>query len=408
MYHPAVSRGEDVREGEPAGRARRDFVSPVVRDVAPSGIRKFFDLIARTKGVISLGVGEPDFTTPWHIREACVYSLEQGRTTYTSNAGAPELRRAVARDLRCRHGLEYDPEGEILVTVGVSEGVDLALRAVICPGDEVIVPEPCFVSYKPCVAFAGGRPVAVPLRASEDFKLRVEDLEPNLTPRTKVLMLCYPNNPTGAIMTREDLEPIAELAREHDLLVVSDEIYGELTYGGEHVSIASLPGLKERTILLDGFSKAYAMTGWRLGYAAGPAEVLSAMTKIHQYAIMCAPTMAQMAAVEALEHGEEEKRKMVEHYQRRRRLVLNGFREVGLPCFEPLGAFYIFPSIAPTGLASEEFAQRLLKEEKVAVVPGTAFGESGEGHIRCSYATSVENLTEALARIKRFVGSVVQ
>lgn len=381
----------------------RSFVNRQVAALPPSGIRRFFDLVAQTKGIISLGVGEPDFATPWHVREAAIYSLERGRTTYTSNWGLLELRQAIGRHLQAWQGLSYDPAAEILITVGVAEAIDLVMRAVVEPGDEVLIPEPCFVSYVPCAVLAGGKAVTIGLRAEDQFKLTPELLKASLTRRSKVLLLGFPNNPTGAVMTGEELAAIARIAVEHDLLVVSDEIYGDMTYGGEHTSIATLPGMRERTILLNGFSKAYAMTGWRIGYACGPAEVLGMMMKIHQYTIMCAPITGQLAALEALERGAAERDRMVAEYDRRRKLMLSGFRQMGLPCFEPRGAFYIFPSVTPTGLTEEEFAMRLLDEEKVAMVPGSAFGESGRGHIRCSYASSTANLTEALKRIGRFV-----
>lgn len=381
----------------------RSFVNRQVAALPPSGIRKFFDLVAQSKGIISLGVGEPDFTTPWHVRESAIYSLERGRTTYTSNWGMPELRQAIAKHLEAWQGLQYSPATDILITVGVAEAIDLVMRAVLEPGDEVLVPEPCFVSYVPCAVMAGGTAVTVPLRAEDDFKLTPELLRQYITPRSKVLLMGFPANPTGAVMTAAELEAIAQVAREHDLLVVSDEIYGDMTYGGEHRSIATLPGMQERTILLNGFSKAYAMTGWRIGYACGPAEIIGIMMKIHQYTIMCASIMGQVAAIEALKNGAAERDRMVAEYDRRRKLMYNGFRRMGLPCFEPRGAFYIFPSIEPTGLDEETFAMKLLEEEKVAVVPGSAFGPSGKGHIRCAYATSTENLTEALTRIGRFV-----
>lgn len=380
-------------------------LNPTVRSIPPSGIRKFFDLVAETKGVISLGVGEPDFVTPWHIREACIYSLEKGYTMYTSNYGMLELRQAVASNLAQEYGLEYDPRSEILITVGVSEALDLALRALICPGDEVIIPEPSYVSYGPCTLMAGGQPVPVPTSMENGFKLTAEQLERAVTPRTKVVVLSYPNNPTGAVMGRKDLLALAEVIRAHDLIVISDEIYDKLTYTGRHTCVAALPGMRDRTILLNGFSKSYAMTGWRVGYAAGNADFIGAMTKIHQYSMLCAPITAQMAALEALKNGRAAMMRMVEEYGRRRRLVVQAFREMGLPCFEPGGAFYAFPRISATGLSSEEFAEELLREEKVAVVPGNAFGSSGEGHVRCSYATSLENLSEALKRMARFVKS---
>jgi len=381
----------------------RNFINRNVAALPSSGIRKFFDLVAQTKGIISLGVGEPDSATPWHVRESAIYSLERGRTTYTSNWGMLELREAVSRFQGKWQGLRYDPAAEVLITVGVAEAIDLALRAVVEPGDEVLVPEPCFVSYGPCAELAGGCSVTVALCASDEFKLTPARLRACITPRSKVLLMGFPNNPTGAVMDREDLTAIAALAIEHDLLVISDEIYGEMTYGGEHVSIATLPGMWERTVLLNGFSKAYAMTGWRIGYACGPAPILAAMMKIHQYTIMCAPITGQIAALEALKNGAPERDKMIAEYDRRRKFMLSGLRRLGLPCFEPRGAFYIFPSIAPTGLTDEEFAMRLLEEERVAVVPGSAFGQSGQGHVRCSYAASTENLTEALSRIERFV-----
>lgn len=379
------------------------FVAPLVKALPPSGIRKFFDLVANTKGVISLGVGEPDFVTPWHIREACFYALEQGYTMYTSNYGLPELRQEVSRYLDSRFDLHYSPENEIIITVGASEAIDLALRAVLEPGDEVLIPEPCYVSYKPCTILAGGKPVPVTTRAEDGFKLRAAQVQARLSPRSKVLILPYPNNPTGAVMSGPDLTPIAEVARAAGLLVISDEIYAELTYAGRHVSIAALPGMRERTVVLNGFSKAFAMTGWRVGYAAAPEPLISAMVKIHQYTMLCAPVMGQKAAVEALRNGRPDVARMVAEYDRRRRLVVQRLNEIGLACFEPQGAFYIFPSITITGLTSEEFCQALLEEEKVAVVPGTAFGEEGEGFIRCSYAASLENLTAALDKMERFV-----
>ncbi|HEY8345941.1 MAG TPA: aminotransferase class I/II-fold pyridoxal phosphate-dependent enzyme [Symbiobacteriaceae bacterium] len=379
------------------------FVNPTIKALPPSGIRKFFDLVSQSRGIISLGVGEPDFVTPWHIREAAIYSLEQGRTSYTSNWGLLELRQAISQHLQEWQGLSYDPKSEILITVGVSEAVDIALRAVVSPGDEVLIPQPSFVSYVPCAVMAGGKAVPVPLRPEDQFKLTRERLEAYLTPRSKVLLMNFPNNPTGAIMTREELATVAEVAVEHDLLIISDEIYGDLTYNGQHCSIATLPGMRERTILLNGFSKAYAMTGWRIGYACGPAEIIEQMMKIHQYVIMCAPITGQLAALEALRHGASERDRMVAEYNRRRRLMVKGFAEMGLPCFEPQGAFYIFPSIEPTGMSDEEFALRLLEEEKVAVVPGSAFGEGGQNHVRCSYAASYADLTEALRRMSRFV-----
>lgn len=381
----------------------RSFVKKSLAELPPSGIRKFFDLVSSMRGVISLGVGEPDFVTPWHIREAGVYSLEKGCTNYTSNKGTEELRREISRYLLRHFQLAYDYNSEILVTVGASEAIDIALRAVLEEGDEVIIPEPCFVSYKPCTVMAGGTFKTIATQQADHFKLKPQDLEKAITKRSKVLILSYPNNPTGAIMSGSELREIARLAEKYDLLVISDEIYSELTYEGEHVSFASLPGMKERTVLINGFSKSYAMTGWRIGYAAAPEEILAAMTKLHQYTIMCAPIMGQIAAVEALKNGAAEILKMKEQYKQRRSLIVNGLRRIGLPCFEPGGAFYAFPSIKETGMSSQEFCEILLNEEKVAVVPGDAFGECGEGYIRCAYAASVEQIGEALNRIDRFV-----
>ncbi|NLG84102.1 MAG: aminotransferase class I/II-fold pyridoxal phosphate-dependent enzyme [Firmicutes bacterium] len=374
-----------------------------VQVLPPSGIRRFFDLVSEMKGVISLGVGAPEFVTPWHIREACFYALEKGYTMYTSNRGLLELRQEIARDLKRHYDLVYDPRTQILVTVGVSEAVDLAIRAIIEPGDEVFIPEPCYVSYGPCVFLAGGEPVYVRTSVEHDFRLQPRDLEAAITPRTKALVLCYPNNPTGAVMDREALSAIAEVVARHDLLVVADEVYAHLTYGAKHVSFAGLPGMGERTILLNGFSKAYAMTGWRLGYAVGPAEIIEAMNKIHQYTMLCAPITAQKAAIEALRNGDQERERMVTEYDRRRRFFVKRLNEIGLTCFEPRGAFYAFPSVAATGLDGLTFAEELLREEKVAVVPGEAFGPSGRYHIRCSYASSMENLKEALVRMERFL-----
>ncbi len=381
----------------------KHYLSPLVRDIPPSGIRRFFDLVSGSKDIISLGVGEPDFVTPWHIRDACVYSLERGKTTYTANAGMPELREAIAEYLYNGFQVKYEPSNEVLVTVGGSEAIDLALRALICPGDEVLIPEPCYISYSPITSIGGGVPVGIETFAKDNFKLTPESLRAAITPRSKVLILCYPSNPTGAIMTYEDWLPIAKIVEEHDLIVISDEIYAELTYGRKHVSFAAIPGMKDRTILVSGFSKAFAMTGWRMGYACGHRDLISAMLKIHQYTVMCAPVMGQVAALEALRNGLEEKDRMVESYNQRRRLVVQGFREIGLDCHEPQGAFYAFPSIASTGLSSEEFASRLLHEAKVAAVPGHVFGLGGEGFVRCSYATSVAQLTEALDRIDKFL-----
>ena len=381
----------------------RDPISKVAREMKPSGIRKFFDVVAEMPDAISLGVGEPDFDTPWHIREAGIYSLEQGRTFYTSNSGLMELRGEIAAYYSRRQGITYDPENEIFVTVGGSEAIDMAMRAMCDPGDEVIIPEPCYVSYVPCVDLAGGVPVTISLKEENEFRLTPEELLSAITPKTKILMLAFPNNPTGAIMEREDLEKIAKIVIEKDIYVVSDEIYSELTYGHEHVTIASLPGMRERTVIINGFSKAYAMTGWRLGFAAGPANILSQMLKLHQYAIMCAPTTSQYAGVEALRNGDEDIKKMRESYNQRRRFLLKELNDMGLTCFEPLGAFYVFPSIKSTGMTSDEFANKLLAEEKLAVVPGTAFGDCGEGFIRISYAYSLDELREALGRIRSFV-----
>jgi aminotransferase len=389
--------------GQQTVKSMLEYVSPLVRNIPPSGIRKFFDMVSGNKDIISLGVGEPDFVTPWRVREACMYGLEQGRTSYTHNAGLPELREAIAAYLYNQFGLQYDPAHELIVTVGGSEAIDLALRVLVQPGDEVLIPEPSYVSYSPIAAICGGKPVGIQTFAENGFKLTAEALERHITPRSKVLILCYPSNPTGGIMTREDWLPIARIVEERDLIVIADEIYAELTYGSKHVSVASIPGMKERTILVSGFSKAFAMTGWRMGYAAGHRDLIGAMLKIHQYTIMCAPVMGQIAALEALENGMEDKDKMVESFNRRRRLIVKGFRDIGLECHEPQGAFYAFPSIRNTGLTSEEFAERLLVEAKVAVVPGNVFGLGGEGHIRCSYATSVAQIEEALERIHRFL-----
>ena len=380
------------------------ILSPVVTGIPPSGIRKFFDIVSEMKDAISLGVGEPDFVTPTHIREAGIASLEDGHTHYTSNSGLAELRREIAAYMKRRFEVEYDGMHEVLVSVGGSEAIDLALRAILCPGDEVLIPEPSFVCYKPDTVLAGG--VAVPLETKEEdnFALTPETLRAAITPRTKALVLPYPNNPTGGIMTRAEVEAIAEVLEGTNILVISDEIYAELTYGDErHFSIARIPSMRERTLIVSGFSKAYAMTGWRLGYACGPQELIAAMTKIHQYAIMSAPTMSQYAAIAALRDGDDDIERMKREYNRRRRLIVDGFRRMGLSCFEPLGAFYVFPCIKSTGFSSNEFCERLLEEEKVAVVPGNAFGESGEGFVRCSYAYSVEQITEALRRIERFV-----
>jgi len=379
------------------------YISGVVQEIPPSGIRKFFDLVTQTEGVISLGVGEPDFVTPWHIREACFYSLEKGYTMYTSNLGLPEFREEIAAYEKRKIGVSYSPADEILVTVGVSEAVDLALRALIEPGDEVLVPEPSYVSYAPGTKLVYGKPVPLLTYDADEYRLRPDILEKAITPRSKVLILPFPNNPTGGIMKAEDLQALVDIIIKNDLIVLSDEIYAELTYEGEHVSIASFPGMRDRTIVFNGFSKAFAMTGWRIGYACGHPDIINAMNKIHQYTIMCAPIMAQMAAIEALRHGEGEMRKMVENYNYRRKLMLNGFRQVGLSCFEPRGAFYCFPSIKNIGMNSEDFCEKLLKEEKVAVVPGNAFGNCGEGYIRCCYAASVANIEEAIERMGHFL-----
>ncbi len=378
-------------------------VSAMVRDMPPSGIRKFFDIVMSMDDVISLGVGEPDFVTPWHIREACIYSLEQGQTSYTSNNGMLELREGLSEAVRRDIGLDYDPDESVLITTGVSEAVDLAFRATLNRGDEVIVPQPCYVAYVPDIILAGGVPRVVATELKEKFKVRPEDIEPAITEWTRALILSYPNNPTGAVMTRQDLEEIADLVVENDLLVVSDEVYDKLTYNGKHTSFAQLEGMKERTVLLNGFSKSYAMTGWRIGYAMGDPAIVGAMTKVHQYTMLCAPTMAQVAAVEALRRGNSEIESMKREYDRRRRLFVSELERLGLPCFEPDGAFYAFPSIEGTGLSSEEFAERLLRDRKVAVVPGNVFGDCGEGFLRCSYATSREEILEAVDRIELFL-----
>ena len=383
----------------------RNPLSETIVNIKPSGIRKFFDLVSEMndKDVISLGVGEPDFDTPWHVRDEGIYSLEKGRTFYTSNSGLKELREEICNYLDRRYQVSYDWHHETIVTVGGSEGIDIAMRAMLDPGDEVLIPQPSYVSYEPCAILAGGKPVIIELKAENEFRLTPEELLEHITDKTKILVLPYPNNPTGAIMERADLEKIAEIVMEKDIFVLSDEIYSELSYKGDHVTIASIPGMKERTILINGFSKAYAMTGWRLGYACAPEVILKQMLKIHQYAIMCAPTTSQYAAVEALRNGDEDVQHMRESYDQRRRFLINAFQEMHLDCFEPQGAFYMFPSIKRFGMTSEEFATRLLREEKVAVVPGTAFGDCGEGFLRVSYAYSLKSLKEALSRIKRFV-----
>ena len=381
----------------------RDPLSKKVVEIKPSGIRKFFDIVSEMKDAISLGVGEPDFDTPWHIRDEGIYALEKGKTFYTSNAGLKELREEIAAYLKRTQDLMYDPVGEILVTVGGSEGIDVALRAMCDPGDEVLIPQPSYVSYEPCAVLTGAKPVIINLKPENEFRLTAQEIEEAVTDKTKILVLPFPNNPTGAIMEKSDLEAISEVIIKHDLYVISDEIYGELTYKGKHVSIATLPGMQERTILINGFSKAYAMTGWRLGYACGPKNILAQMTKIHQFAIMCAPTTSQYAAVEAVKNGDPDIARMRESYNMRRRFLLNAFREMGIECFEPFGAFYVFPCIKEFGMTSDEFATRFLQEEKVAAVPGTAFGDSGEGYLRISYAYSLERLEEAMKRFARFV-----
>ena len=381
----------------------RNPLAKKVVEIEPSGIRKFFDVVNEMKDAISLGVGEPDFDTPWRIREEGIYSLEKGRTFYTSNSGLKELKEEICNYIQRKTSVVYDPKSEVVVTVGGSEGIDIAMRAMLDPGDEVLIPQPSYVSYLPCAVLAGGVPVVIPLQNKNEFKLTREELEAAITPRTKILVLPFPNNPTGSIMTREDLEPIAEVVKEHDLFVISDEIYSELSYQGEHVSIAEFPGLRERTIMINGFSKGFAMTGWRLGYACGPAEIIEQMIKIHQFAIMCAPTNSQYAAIEGLRNCQPEVDEMREAYNQRRRFLMHEFRRIGLKCFEPYGAFYVFPDVSEFGITSEEFATRFLEEERVAVVPGTAFGASGEGFIRISYAYSLEDLKVALGRLERFI-----
>lgn len=381
----------------------RKFLSDKVVNIKPSGIRKFFDIVSEMKDAISLGVGEPDFDTPWHIRDEGIYAFERGKTFYTSNAGLKDLRLEIANYMKRSQGLDYNPDNEIIVTVGGSEAIDIGLRAIINSGDEVIIPQPSYVSYEPCAVLAGAKPVIINLKAENDFRLTAEELIEVITDKTKILILPFPNNPTGAIMEREDLEKIAKVVIEKDILVMSDEIYAELTYKDKHVSIASIEGMRERTILINGFSKAYAMTGWRLGYACAPRELIQQMTKIHQFAIMCAPTISQYAAVEALKNGDDDVKEMREAYNQRRRFLMNAFKKMGLECFEPFGAFYVFPCIKEFGMTSEEFATRFLQEEKVAVVPGTAFGDCGEGYLRISYAYSLENLKIAIERLENFV-----
>ncbi len=381
----------------------RNPLSDKIVDIKPSGIRKFFDIVSEMPDAISLGVGEPDFDTPWHIRDEGIYSLEKGKTFYTSNAGLKELRCEISNYIMRKQGIKYDPINEILVTVGGSEAIDVALRCMVNPGDEVIIPQPCYVSYEPCAVMADAVPVIINLKHENEFRLTAEELEAAITDKTKILILAFPNNPTGAIMEKKDLEAIAEVILKHDLYVISDEIYSELSYNGEHVSIATLPGMRERTIMINGFSKGFAMTGWRLGYACGPELIMKQMTKLHQFAIMCAPTTSQYAAVEALKHGDGDVAEMRESYNQRRRFLMYQFREMGLECFEPYGAFYVFPCIKEFGMSSEEFAMRFLEEEKVAVVPGTAFGDCGEGFLRISYAYSIDDLKVALGRMKRFI-----
>ena len=383
--------------------ASNNPISQKVVTLPPSGIRKFFDLLSSMEDVISLGIGEPDFVTPWHIREAGIYSLEQGYTMYTSNSGMPELRHELASYLERHYGVGYHPDHEILITAGSSEGLDLVLRAIINPGDEVIVPDPCYVAYPADITLAGGVPILVPTSKESNFVVRATDIESRITKQTKAILVGYPANPTGAVMSRKEDDAVAELARKHNLLLISDEIYGRLVYGVEHVCCASLPGMKRCTILISGFSKSHAMTGWRIGYVAADCRFIQAMTRIHQYTLLCAPTMTQMAAIEALKNGESDVEKMVQEYNRRRRFMVKRLNEIGLTCFEPKGAFFAFPSIKATGMNSEEFAEKLLLAEKVAVVPGSAFGLCGEGFVRCCYATSLPNIEEALRRIDRFV-----
>ena len=381
----------------------RNPLSKKITGIEPSGIRKFFDLVSEMPDAISLGVGEPDFDTPWRIREEGIYTLEQGKTFYTSNAGLKDLKIEISKYLERKIHVEYDPDHEIMVTVGGSEGIDVALRAMLDPGDEVLIPQPSYVSYVPCTILADGNPVVIPLQEKNEFKLTAEELEEAVTPKTKMLVMPFPNNPTGSIMTKEDLEPIAEVVKRHDLYVLSDEIYSELTYKTEHVSIASLPGMQERTLVINGFSKGFAMTGWRLGYICGPSVIIEQMLKIHQFAIMCAPTTSQYAAVEALKNGDKDVAEMRSAYDQRRRYLVKALRDMGFDCYEPQGAFYVFPSIKKFGMTSDEFALKLLEEEKVAVVPGTAFGDCGEGYLRISYAYSLNDLKRALERMERFV-----
>ena len=382
---------------------RKQHISQRANSIQPSGIRKFFDLLLSMDGGISLGVGEPDYTTPWHIREAAIESIEKGQTMYTPNSGLPELRKELARYLKNEYTVDYDPMTELLITVGCSEALDLTMRAIIDPGDEVVIPNPCFVAYGSCVTLAGGKPVHIPTYEANNFEITAKDIEEKITAKTRAILIGYPSNPTGAVMSRRKLADIAALALKYNLTVISDEIYSKLIYGAEFTCFASLPEMKEHTVFLGGFSKAFAMTGWRIGYAAAPKEIIAAMTKIHQYTMMCVPTMSQMAAIEALKGEQESVTEMVEDYNRRRQVIVKGFRDIGLTCFEPKGAFYAFPSIRCTGMTSEEFAEKLLSEEKVAVVPGSAFGKCGEGYIRCCYATSLADIEEALKRMGRFV-----
>ena len=383
-----------------------NMIKDNVKNMPPSGIRKYFDIVNEMEGVISLGVGEPDFVTPWNVREAGIYSIEQGHTHYSSNAGFIELRNEICKYLKRRFDLVYNPDDEVIVTVGGSEGIDIALRALVGPGDEVIVPEPSFVAYKGCTAFTGATAKVLVLKESDEFKLMPEDLEKAITPKTKVVIIPFPNNPTGAIMTREELQGIVNVLKDKDVIIISDEIYSELCYGEKHVSIASFPEVKDKTLVINGFSKSYAMTGWRLGYLCGHKALISQMKKIHQYAIMCSPTTAQFAAVEALKKGDDSVEEMRKEYNRRRRVLVDGFRKMGLDCFEPLGAFYVFPNIQSLGMSSDEFREKLLRQEKVLVVPGNAFGDCGEGFIRACYASSMENIMEALKRIERFIKTI--
>ena len=384
----------------------RNAISKKIEGIQPSGIRKFFDVVSEMPDAISLGVGEPDFDTPYSVREEGIYALEKGRTFYTSNAGLKELREEISRYLKRKYSLDYDADNEIMVTVGGSEAIDVALRCMVDPGDEVLIPTPCYVSYLPCSIMADAVPKVIELKAENQFKLTRQELLDSITDKTKILILAFPNNPTGAIMTREELEELVPVIIEHDLYVISDEIYSELTYDNKHCSIASLPGMKERTVTINGFSKAFAMTGWRLGYACAPKEIMKQMIKLHQFAIMCAPTNSQFAAIEALRNCDDDVDRMVEAYNQRRRFLLNSFKEMGIDCFEPFGAFYVFPSIAKFGMTSDEFANRLLREQKLAVVPGTAFGECGEGFVRISYAYSIENLKQGMDRIRKFIESL--